>query len=161
MQESDDGIRRVCDCTPEEHEYLHRDFHGALCFAVRHLDETWGPDATAAFLRRLGTSVYAPLRRALLEEGLPALATHWRGVFAQEGGRVEIELGEEELTLRVARCPAVAHLQARGLLFTDRYCETTRQVNAGLCAGTGYRAACDYDAGAGRCVQRFWREDGA
>jgi predicted ArsR family transcriptional regulator len=160
MQESDNGKVRILDCAAADNAYLHRDFHGALCYAIKYLDETYGAEFADEYLREVGRRVFAPLHEALAEEGLGAVEAHFRGVFALEGGEAEFSRdGDEELTIAVSRCPAVEHLKARGLFFTERFCATTGEINAGFCEGTEYVCTCEYEPGAGRCVQRFWKEE--
>ncbi len=31
---------KVLDCKASDNEYLHKDFHGALCYAIKYLDST-------------------------------------------------------------------------------------------------------------------------
>lgn len=151
---------RVLDCRASDHRYLHKDFHGALCYSIKYLDETHGPEATRSYLRRVGENNYKPLIRELRAEGLPALERHWNKVFEMEGGRFEMHYEGSTLVLQVLECPAISHLKKIGQLFTDRYCETTVVVNESLCGSSGYAASCEYQPGEGRCVQKFWKQEG-
>jgi hypothetical protein len=148
---------RILDCKAADHSYLHQDFHGALCYAIKYLDDHYGPAATEEFLRQVGRSCFAPLGERLKSGGLDALAEHWREVFGREGGKISLEFREGALVLTVDECPAIAHLKKIGQFFTTRYCETTAIVNETVCAAAGYRSSCEYEAGAGRCVQKFWK----
>ena len=151
-----DDRRRVLDCRASDNTYLHRDFHGALCFALKYLDDTFGEDATREYLEQVAQTVFAPLSDDLARRGLVALEEHWRGVFETEGGDWSLDADAEgALVLTVRDCPAVGHLKAIGQLHTSRFCEATRIVNAEICRRAGYEATCDYESGAGRCVQRF------
>ena len=149
---------RIVERKASDNEYLHRDFHGAMCYIVRHLDGTYGADATEEYLRQLGATVYRPLSNQLRSEGLPALEKHWRCVFEREGGKYDLTYEGDVLVLTVEECPAVSHLRKRGQLLTERFCETTVVVNEAICSAAGYVCSCEYVPGAGRCVQRFWRE---
>lgn len=148
---------QVIDCRAGDHEYLHRDFHGALCYAIQYLDENLGPEFTERYLRDVGRNNYKGLIRTLAAEGLPALERHWRNVFEKEGGTFRMRYEGTTLTLTVEQCPAIAHLQRNGQLFTTRFCETTVVVNDTVCELAGYAASCDYQPGEGRCVQKFWK----
>ena len=149
---------RVVERSASDNEYLHRDFHGAMCYVVRHLDETYGTDATEEYLRQVGATVYKPLSDQLRSEGLPALERHWRHVFDKEGGKYDLTYEGGTLVLTVEECPAVSHLRKRDQLLTERFCEATVVVNRAICEAAGYACSCEYVPGAGRCVQRFWRD---
>jgi hypothetical protein len=154
-----DSVRKlkVLDCQASDHEYLHKDFHGALCYSIRYLDENFGPEATEEYLRDVGRNNYKALVRRLTESGLPALERHWREVFTREGGKFRMEYEGDTLVLTVDECPAIAHLKRTGQLFTTRYCETTGIVNETICQQAGYLASCVYKPGEGKCVQKFWK----
>jgi hypothetical protein len=44
-------------------------------------------------------------------------------------------------------------------LFTNRYCETTVNVNKAICEAAGYDCRCTYEPGVGKCVQKFWKKE--
>ena len=159
MTEADPNVR-VVERKASDNEYLHRDFHGAMCYIVRHLDDTYGTDATEEYLRQLGATVYQPLSDQLRAEGLAALEMHWRRVFDKEGGEYDLAYDGDIQVLTVAECPAVSHLRKRDQLLTERFCETTVIVNEAICAAAGYACSCEYVPGAGHCVQKFWRDGG-
>ena len=138
---------------------VHKDFHGALSYGIRFLTERYGEEKMRSFLLGLGQTVYKPLGDALQKEGLSALETHLVSTFEAEDGVVESELKDEELIFRVHECPAIAHMKANGYAIAENFCEHTRLVNESICAGRGYACSVDYDQDAGRCVQRFWREE--
>ncbi len=156
MLDSHEGLR-ILDCKATDHEYLHKDFHGALCYGIKYLDDHLGPEATAEFLRQVGRSYYTPLSRQLKDEGLSALERHWRDVFTKEGGKFSLEFKDGVLTLTVHECPAIAHLKKINRLSTPRFCETTVVVNETICGEAGYKCSCQYEPGEGRCVQKFWK----
>ncbi|MBC8869500.1 MAG: hypothetical protein H8E44_08785 [Planctomycetes bacterium] len=154
-----DADRRIviADHDADEHEYLHQDFHHITWFLIRDFDEHLGADQTDAFLKRVGRTVYAPLIVQLGNEGLRALERHWRTVFEKEGGQFELSYEGEELVMTVGRCPAVAFLREHEAAVTDRFCATTKIVNAAICETAGYSCSCEHDAAARHCVQRFWK----
>jgi hypothetical protein len=136
---------------------VHKDFHGALSYGLSFLQERFGPDGARAFLEGLASTVYRPLVEDLQARGLPALRDHWQRIFDLEGGDAEMQLTEDELVLRVHRCPAIAHMREHGYPVADNFCEHTRIVNDAICRAAGYEADLEYDQEAGRCVQRFRR----
>ncbi|MBD3385044.1 hypothetical protein GF407_08965 [candidate division KSB1 bacterium] len=140
-----------------EHLYLHKDFHGALCYAIKYLDETYGYEITHAYLRHVGETVYKPLIFEIKRRGLKALEDHLRRVFTLEGGEFELYWKEDHLQLEVKRCPAIEHLKRNNLYYTDRFCTSTIVVNETICRQSGCQAHCDVVPGSGRCVQTFRR----
>jgi len=150
---------QVLDRTASDGEYLHRDFHGALCYAIAYLDREYGTDVTRRYLQQVARTCYAPLIERLSREGLPALEAHWQSVFEREGGRFSLAYEGRVLVLTVQECPAIAHLKARNQLYTERFCVTTQVVNETICRAAGCDASCAFEPGRGRCVQRFWRID--
>ena len=156
MLDSKKGLR-VLDCKATDHVYLHKDFHGALCYGIKYLDDHFGPEATTEYLRAVGRSYYAPLSQLLKNEGLTALEKHWNEIFTNEGGKFTLEYQGGTLVLTVQECPAIAHLKKINQLFTPRYCETTVVVNETICGEAGYTCSTEYEPGEGRCVQKFWK----
>jgi hypothetical protein len=148
---------KVMEQKAGDHEYLHKDFHGALAFAIKYLEETYGPHAVSEYLQQVADHCYAPLTAQLKEKGLVALADHF-GIYSREQGRVTVSHDDDMLILHVHECPAIAHLKKTGQLFSERYCETTVVVMDGVCRNAGYRSSCVYEPGQGRCVQKFWKE---
>ncbi len=138
---------------------VHKDFHGALSYGIRFLAERYGQDKMRAFLAGLGDTVYKPLADAMRAHGLSAMRDHLERVFRSEGGEVESEMDGDALIFHVHRCPAIHHMKEKGYDIAPDFCEHTRIVNEAICRGTGYRSSVDYDQDAGRCVQRFWRDE--
>ncbi len=138
--------------------YLHKDFHGALNQALIYVEEHFGADALREYLYQFARAFYAPLTSRLREDGLAALREYFEGVCALESAECRIEESPDELILRIARCPAVAHIRKMGLTLSPYFLETTRAVNEAICEGTPYEAELlEYDPETGRSVQRFSR----
>jgi len=151
---------KVLDCRASDNPYLHKDFHGALCYAIKYLYENFGPEATAEYLGQVGRTYFAPLAERLEREGLTALERHWRDVFTREGGKFSLGYDRDTLVVTVSECPAIAHLKARGWFFTERFCETTVVINETVCGAAGYECSCRYEPGRGKCVQKFRKARG-
>jgi hypothetical protein len=156
-----DAVYNVLELNSCDNEYLHKDFHGALCYAIKYLDEKYGDRAVADYLGQVGREVFSPLIAALKQEGLIALERHFKAIFEKEGGRAEFKCVNDVLVITVFKCPAITHLTSTGQLVTDRYCETTVNVNKAVCDAAGYQCSCEYTPAAGRCVQKFWKQKGA
>ena len=138
--------------------YFHQDFHGALSCGMEYLHEQYGEAAVREYLREFALAFYAPLRQALREKGLVALQDHFASIYRQEGGEAQFELSADELTIRVAACPAVRHMRAHGYPVARLFHETTRTINEALCEGTEFVAELvEYEPQTGRSVQRFSR----
>jgi len=141
-----------------DHPYFHRDFHGALSCGIEYLHTRFGEQAVRDYLREFALTFYAPLRAALRERGLVALREHFAKLYEAEGAEARFDLRADELTIRVAACPAVRHMRAHGYPVARLFHETTRTVNEALCEGTPFAAELsDYDPETGRGVQRFFR----
>ena len=157
MSDANDKIK-VIDCAASDNVYMHKDFHGALGYAIKYLDETLGEEATREYLTQVGKTYFAPLSERLRGQGLSALENHWRKTFGEEGGRFDLRYEGDVLVLEVKECPAVAHMKAHNQFSTERFCETTVVVNETVCGAAGYECECTYVPGAGTCVQRFWKK---
>jgi hypothetical protein len=136
---------------------VHKDFHGALSYALQFVEDRYDQAGMRGFLAGLAGTVYKPLCDDLRARGLDALREHWKTVFDLEQGGYEMRMDGATLVLIVRRCPAIAHMRENGYIVAGHYCEHTRIVNEAVCAAAGYASSVDYDQQAGSCVQRFWR----
>ncbi len=138
--------------------YLHKDFHGALSAGIEYLEVNYGAEAVRDYLRRFTRAYYALLIDQIKTRGLVALKEHFERIYAIEGAAVQIDLSEDELTVRAGECPAVAHMRSHGYPIARLFVETTRTVNEALCEGTPFQAELlDYDDQTGGGTQRFTR----
>jgi len=155
-----DKNMKIIDRKASDNVYMHKDFHGALCYAIKYLDDNFGPDATEDYLKQVARAYFAPLTEKLKKDGLPALEKHWNRIFTEEKGNFSIKNEGGTLILTVDECPAIAYMKKHGYFYTDRYCLTTVVVNETVCAEAGYRCSCHYEPGEGKCVQKFWKSEG-
>ena len=89
---------------------------------------------------------------------LSALKEHFERIYEIEGGKIEIEFSEDEMTVQVESCPAVMYLREKEYPVAELFVETTKTVNEVLCEGSEFSAELvEYDPQTGRSVQRFWR----
>ncbi len=144
--------RSACD-----NEYLHRDFHGALAYAISYLEGRYGEQGIREYLEQTAQNAYLPLIEAVKKDGLAAIESHYRKIFDIEGGKVEFVKEGNYLTLTVIECPALCHLKKSGQLYSDKFCMTTVVVNETVCRLAGIETDCQYNTEKGCCVQRFWR----
>ncbi len=138
---------------------VHKDFHGAFSYGIQFIMQSYGMEGLKAYLEKLADTVYAPLVKGLRDEGLSSLRAHWDHIFTLEGGKFELRDEGEVLVLDVQECPAIAHMKKQGYDIDPNFCEHTRILNEAICRRAGYRSSVDYDQAAGRCVQRFWKEE--
>ena len=149
---------RVMHRQAADNTYLHKDFHGALSVGLDFLQTNYGDEAVRDYLRRFTQSYFAPLRKELLEEGLPALARYFQRMYETEGSKIELEQHDDELVVKVPACPAVTHMRKHDYAVSPLFYETTKTVNDALCEGTPFAAELlEYDEQTGRSIQRFWR----
>lgn len=138
---------------------VHKDFHGCLSYGLQFLLDYYGPEEMEEYLRRLGRNVYSRLIQDMRARGLQALYDHWHRIMTLEAADFRLQFTESgELLLEVRRCPAISHMQYRGYLICDRFCDATRIANDEICRCAGYVAETEYDQANGRCVQRFRKE---
>lgn len=150
--------KEIMERRASDNEYLHRDFHRALSTGLDYLGDRYGEQAVRDYLRQFARVFYAPLREAVMRQGLVALKKHFERIYTTEGGAVEIELSEDRMTLYTAASPAVTHMRRTGCAVSPYFVETIRTVNEALCEGTGFIAELvAYDETSGGSVQRFMR----
>ena len=153
---------KVIDCKASDNEYLHKDFHGALCYAIKYLEDNYGLSEVNAYLKQVGRTYFKPLSEKIRADGLRVLETYFKDIFTKEGGDFEMTYKDNALVLKVNSCPAISHLKKRNLYFTKSFCLTTKVVNETICEDAGYCCSCEYDSEKGKCIQKFWKraEDG-
>ncbi len=150
--------RDVIERRASDNQYMHKDFHGALSVGLDYIASQYGADAVREYLWDFGVSFFAPLKKDLAERGLAALQEHFSKVFDDESADFKIKLGDDEMLIEVAACPAVMHMRENGYKVSPYFIETTRTVNEAICDGTPYAAELlEYDAETGKSVQRFYR----
>lgn len=153
-------MKEVMHRQAADNAYFHQDFHGALSCGIEYLHEHFGENAVREYLREFALTFYAPLRQALRTDGLVALKEYFTTTYRAEGGDAQLEISADELTIRVAACPAVQHMRAHNYPVARLFHETTQTVNDALCEDTPYVAELlEYDPETGRSVQRFSRRN--
>jgi hypothetical protein len=149
---------KILDQKTSDNEYLHKDFHGVLCYAIKYLDEYFGPESTEEYLKQVGNTYFSLLSDQLTKNGLPVIEKHFRDVFKKGKGNASFEYDKDILKIIVHSCPAITHLKKSKQLFTERFCESTVVVNEVICNNAGFRSSCVYQPGRGACIQKFWKD---
>lgn len=143
-----------------DNPYLHKDFHGALNFALIYLEMQHGEQAVREYLAEFATQYYAPLNQAIREKGLDPLKDYLERIYAIEGGQVEIRRlsDPDALIVQVTVCPAVSYIRQSGQEVSPLFYLTHEVINECICRETPYRSELiDYEPQTGACVQRFIR----
>ena len=82
---------KVLDCKASDNAYLHKDFHGAMSYAISYLDAHYGDAGIKEYLEQVAKNAYSPLIEAVKQEGLSAIEKHLRKIFELEQGVFKIE----------------------------------------------------------------------
>ena len=135
---TDEKMRYVCKGE------LHKDFHVSILDGVNYLIDNYGEDAARKVLERTGTGVYRQMHRKLVAGDTSELLEWWRYYMEREDGKFELEKhADGTATLTVHDCPALRHLEKRGVSGGKRVCWATRILNDAFCAGSPYEIVLD------------------
>ncbi len=131
----------------------HLDFHGATNTTIDFIVERYGIDALHDIFRRVGTDVYADLRRHLMAGDAEELVRHWRHFFTRENADFEIAVEEDgAIVLTVNRCPAYEHVRKLTGAVSPQFCDQTTVTNAAMAEGTPFSVTTEI-TGEGSCRQ--------
>ena len=145
------GIRYVC--TGE----VHKDFHASTLDCVNYLLDNYGEDAARRVLDKTGKEVYRQMHGRLVAGDTSELLEWWRYYIEREGGKFDIdEQADGTATLTVHDCPALRHLEARGIPGGRRLCAATRILNEAFCSGSPYEIVVE-ETGGRSCRQELRR----
>lgn len=147
--------------TAADNKYLHRHFHNIMNISLEYLRRLYGGEAVSEYLKQFANTYYAPLRQRIREGGLAAVMEYFRGIYEAEeaSGDISFYGDSAELTVKVSRCPAVAHMRKSGMEVSPLYVETSRVIWQTICEGTSYGyELIFYDGANGASVQRFYRK---
>jgi len=145
-----------------DNKYLHRDFHGIMNLGIEYLQEQFGNDSVIEYLQQYTKVFHKPLIDKINAQGLSALEEYLKNIFEIEEAPDDIsfEKADGELTVKIAKCPAVTHIVKSGLTPADMFIETTRTINQTLADETGYAyELISYDEQTGASVQRFYSKE--
>jgi hypothetical protein len=141
-----------------DNSYFHRDFHATMNQGLIYLQEKYGISGVRDYLRQLGRSFYSPLSESLRRDGLGAVRRYLEKVYSEENAEYEIDSSEDHLEMKIALCPAVAHIRKLGFPVSDLFFETTKSLYDAICEGTPFDFRLEeYDPGTGKSRFRFFR----
>ena len=155
-----DGDVEVLDIKPGDHEYFHRDFHSSLNMGIHYLGDRYGEAALKDYLTLYTKHVYVRTIEAMEADPLGAIAHRIAETYRLEKAEDALTLQREEnkLTVQIAACPAVAHLQATGREVTPwfRYSTETVMQTLAECGGLSFQMEY-YDPQTGTAQYSFYK----
>ena len=127
------GLRYACKGE------LHKDFHASVLDGINYLVDNYGEAAAREVLKATAQQVYRTMHEKLVRGDESELVEWWRYYMDREQGDYSIEeRGPGETVLSVRACPALAHLEKRGIPGGRRSCWATRVLNDALCEGSPF-----------------------
>lgn len=141
-----------------DHEYFHPDFHSSMNMGIEYLGQFHGEGDVRDYLEIFTQNVYKPVLEKLKEKPLDALAEKIRSAYNAEKAEGALELVQDgdSLTVKIAYCPAVKHLQATGREVSQWFSMTTSVVMETLAKAGGLRFEMEYyDPETGAARYRF------
>ena len=136
---------------------LHRDFHASILDGVDYVRENYGDEALRKVLFGMGTEVYRTLHERLTAGDTSELLAWWRYYMDREGADYTLEeTPDGGAVLTVRDCPAMRHLEVRGIPGGRRLCAATRILNEAFCSGSPYEIVLE-ETGGRSCRQTLRR----
>lgn len=113
-----------------DNKYLHRDFHISADIGITYVGENYGDDAVKDYLTQYAKSFYKPLAEDVKKNGLKSLEENFENVYKKEEWTeyLHTTLTENELTVKIDKCPAVTFMKSTGHTPSKWYKETTYTV---------------------------------
>ncbi len=117
---------------------LHRDFHASILDGANYMLDNYGEEALREVLFKTGTEVYKTLHEKLVAGDPSELLAWWRYYLDREGADYTLEETDDGAVLTVADCPALKHLENRGVAGGKGLCMATRILNEAFCSNSPY-----------------------
>jgi predicted ArsR family transcriptional regulator len=131
---------------------VHLDFHGATNTTIEFIVSRYGLEAMHEIFRKVGRDVYRDIREHLAAGNADELVKHWRHFFEREHADFDIVIGDNEITLKVRRCPAWHHVNKIAPSVSPFFCDQTSVTNTAMADGTPF-AIETTATGDGSCTQ--------
>lgn len=119
-------------------KYYHPDFHIAFNYGIEYLLKNYGKEAVREYLVKFAGAYFAPLKKALLDNGLPAMKEHYENIFQIENAIFSMHISNNELVIHLTESPAVMYIKEKGHTISPLYRETVLTVNREICNDTPY-----------------------
>jgi hypothetical protein len=130
------------------------DFYFAINATFRFVLNRFGMEGLRRYWRDLGTAYYAPVSQRWRDGGLASVAAYWEAFFqAEPKAEVQIEQNSDAVIVRVACCPAIAHLRDNGRAIVPCFCQHCYFVSEAIAVPAGMTVC--VEGGNGTCVQTF------
>ena len=137
---------------------LHKDFHASILDGIDYLADNYGEDAAKEVLKATAQRVYRTMHEKLVRGDSSELLEWWRYYMDREQAGYSLEEKEGgRAVLEVSRCPALAHLEKRGIPGGRRVCRATRELNRALCEGSPFEISLE-ETGECGCRQILGRK---
>lgn len=133
---------------------LHRDFHASILDGVNYVRDNYGEEALREVLFETGTKVYRTLHEKLVAGDSSELIAWWHYYMDREGADYSIDETPDGAVLTVRDCPAIRHLERRGIEGGKCICAATRMLNDAFCSGSPYEIVLE-ETGDQSCRQTF------
>ncbi|MBR4654976.1 MAG: hypothetical protein IKO72_16585 [Kiritimatiellae bacterium] len=117
---------------------LHRDFHASILDGVNYMRDNFGEDALKEVVFNTGTKVYRTLHEKLVAGDTSEMIAWWRYYMDREGADYSLEETPDGAILTVRDCPALKHLECRGVPGGKGLCAATRMLNEAFCSGSPF-----------------------
>jgi hypothetical protein len=153
------AIKKI-DRKAVDNKYLHRDFHVSGDVGLAYIGNRYGDAGVCEYLERYSRAMYAPLVEAVKKDGLRALQAHIEKIYEIEEAPEVLHtvLQDNELSVRVDHCPAVAYFRSIKYEPSRWYKELTTTVNRVIAGLAGYRFEMgSYDEADGKASYRFYK----
>ena len=129
-----------------DNKYLHKDFHVTADIGITYVGENYGDDAVKDYLTQYAKSFYKLLAEEVKEKGLIALKENFENVYKKEEWTeyLHTDLSENELKIKIDKCPAVTFMKSTGHIPSKWYKETTYIVYKVLAEMCGLKFTVNY-----------------
>jgi hypothetical protein len=145
-----------------DNKYLHKDFHNHMNLGIEYLRINYGEEAVREYLVEFANAFYKPLKDKINENGLIELEKYFTDIYEKEEALKDImfEGSQDELVIRIKRCPAITHMHNSKVEVSPLYYETILTVNNTIVEGTPFAfELISYDEEDGASIQRFYRKE--
>lgn len=133
---------------------LHRDFHASILDGANYVRDNFGEEALREVVFETGTKVYRTIHEKLVAGDKSELLAWWRYYMDREGAAYTLEETADGAVLTVKDCPALRHLENRGIDGGKGLCSLTRVLNEAFCSGSPYEILLE-ETGGRSCRQRL------
>lgn len=118
------------DRKASDNKYLHRDFHLSADIGIAYVGNNYGDDAVKEYLVQFTRSYFAKLVDAVKLRGLIAIEEYLHRIFRAEEKEnyLQTELTEQQIKVKIIKCPAIEYMKSAGRVPSKWYGETTKTV---------------------------------